>query len=73
MTSREARARLEAAEAEYDRKMAMPVIGFLYSIPAWRRYERAFWVWRALEAAYWTERVREVRAAPAPEEGADHG
>jgi hypothetical protein len=69
MTSREARARLEAAQADYDRKMAVPVIGFLYSMPAWRRYSRAFRAWNALEVVYWQERVREARAAAAPEEG----
>jgi hypothetical protein len=69
MTAREARARLEAAQADYDRKMAVPVIGFLYSMPAWRRYERAFREWSALEAVYWLEKARDAGPAPAPEEG----
>ncbi len=53
MTREQLIVRLEAAQADYDRKLAVPVIGFLYSWPAWRRYVRAFREWNAVEKAYW--------------------
>lgn len=36
-----ARDACRAAGAEYQRKVDVPIIGLLYSMPAWRRYERA--------------------------------
>jgi bisphosphoglycerate-independent phosphoglycerate mutase (AlkP superfamily) len=49
---RELMERLEAAMAEYDRKMAVPIVGLFYSMPAWRRYVRAFDAYRTAEAEY---------------------
>lgn len=36
-----ARDRMDAARAEYDRRLRIPVIGGLYAIPARRRYQEA--------------------------------
>lgn len=61
-TEREAMEKLEQAQAEYDRKQAVPVVGLLYSWPAWRRYRRAFKEWNATAGAHWRARAEGIPA-----------
>lgn len=54
----EARERLILARGEYNRKMSVRFIGIIYSIPAWRRYSRAFRDYSKATTEYLRENVR---------------